>query len=173
MTLRGSVITRRRIHIIGRKNSGKTTLVVDLVRELTRRGLKIGTVKHTHHHHEFDAPGKDSFLHRQAGAAVVGLVGPRMAAAFREHTEADRLGAIEQLAPLFDGCDLILVEGQQQADAPRIEVWRAVTGQPPLSLEIPGVIAVVTDDPRSDWPCPVWPRSDLSAIADRLMQLPR
>ncbi len=141
------------------------------MQEFTQRGLKVGTVKHTHHRHEFDAPGKDSFLHRQAGAAVVGLVGPRMAAAFREHSEADRMTALEHLAPLFEDCDLILVEGQQQADAPRIEVWREATGQAPLALEISGLLAVVTDDQRSDWPCPVWARSDLTTIADRLLQL--
>lgn len=145
--------------------------MVDLVRELTQRGLKMGTVKHTHHHHEFDAPGKDSFLHRQAGAAVVGLVGPRMAAAFREHTEAERMTAIDRMETLFEGCDLILVEGQQQVDALKIEVWREATGQPPLALEIPGVLAVVTDDVRPDWPCPVWSRSDLPGIVEHVLQL--
>jgi molybdopterin-guanine dinucleotide biosynthesis protein MobB len=118
----------RRIHIVGRKNSGKTTLVVDLVNELSSRGLRIGTIKHTHHHHhhhhEFDTPGKDSNLHRQAGALVVGLVGPAMAAAYREHSESDRTVAIDKLEPLFSDCDQVLVEGQQQANAVKLEVWR-------------------------------------------------
>jgi molybdopterin-guanine dinucleotide biosynthesis protein MobB len=163
----------RRVHIIGRKNSGKTTLVVDLVRELTHRGLRIGTVKHTHHHHEFDAPGKDSFLHRQAGASVVGLVGPRMTAAFREHSEAERITAIDQMAPLFADCDLVLVEGQQHAESPKLEVWRALTGQPPLALELSNVSGLVTDDHIDGLGCPIWPRGDVNFLAERVLQLAR
>ena len=60
-----------RIHIIGRKNHGKTQLVVELVEEFSLRGLRVGTIKHTHHDHELDTPGKDSHRHRSAGAAVV------------------------------------------------------------------------------------------------------
>lgn len=163
----------KRIHIVGRKNAGKTTLVVDLVKELTRRGLRIGTIKHTHHHHEFDAPGKDSYLHRQAGAVVVGLVGPAMAAAFRERSESDRMAAIDKLEPMFADCDLVLVEGQQQANAVKIEVWRGATGQSPLALELPGIVAVVTDDHPVGVTCPIWSRGELSVIADQVLELAR
>ena len=58
----------RRIHIIGRKNSGKTTLVVELVQQLSAMGKRVATIKHTHHRHELDVPGKDSYRHREAGA---------------------------------------------------------------------------------------------------------
>lgn len=158
------------VHIIGRKNSGKTTLIVDLVRELTGRGIKMGTIKHTHHHHEFDAPGKDSFLHRQAGAVVVGLVGSSMAAAFREHSETDWMAAIDKLEPLFADCDLVLVEGQQQATAIRVEVWRAANAQPPLASELPGIVAVISDDQHPNVTCPVWQQSDVMYLADRILQ---
>src|SRR5690606_25979291 len=57
--------------IAGYKNAGKTTLVVALVSELTSRGWRVGTVKHAHHDFDIDHPGKDSFLHRQAGASEV------------------------------------------------------------------------------------------------------
>ena len=60
-----------RLHIIGGKNHGKTTLIVELVQELTKRNLRVGTIKHTHHRHELDVPGKDSYRHRLAGAEVV------------------------------------------------------------------------------------------------------
>jgi len=58
----------RRIHIVGRKNHGKTTLMVDLIEEFTRRGLRVGSMKHSIHVHELDQPGKDSYRHRHAGA---------------------------------------------------------------------------------------------------------
>ena len=64
----------KRIHIIGSKNHGKTLLVTELVQELSSRGYRVGTIKHTHHQHELDSPGKDSHKHREAGAAVVGIL---------------------------------------------------------------------------------------------------
>ena len=60
----------KRVHILGRKNHGKTTLVVELVEYLTARGMHVGTIKHTHHAHELDTPGKDSHRHGEAGASV-------------------------------------------------------------------------------------------------------
>ena len=62
----GEVVT-----LLGRNGMGKTTLVVDLVRLLTARGLRIATVKHAHHGVELDQPGRDSYRHREAGAAQV------------------------------------------------------------------------------------------------------
>ena len=56
-----------RIHVVGRRNHGKTTLLVELVEELCRRGLRVGTLKHSSHTHELDTPGKDSHRHRLAG----------------------------------------------------------------------------------------------------------
>jgi molybdopterin-guanine dinucleotide biosynthesis protein B len=160
----------RRIHIVGRKNSGKTTLVCDLVRELTRRGLKVATVKHTHHRHELDTPGKDSHQHRVAGAAAVGIVSPQMTAIFtpmdREERGDERYSQFETA---FAGCDLILVEGDLQAAAPRIEVWRSISIEAPYAAFDSKILAVVSDDGVTDVNCPVWPRHPLSEIADRIL----
>ena len=57
--------------IVGRKNSGKTHLVTRLVRLASRRGLRVSTIKHAHHSFDIDRPGKDSHLHREAGAHEV------------------------------------------------------------------------------------------------------
>ncbi len=64
----------RLIHIVGRRNHGKTTLIVDLVEEYARRGIAVGTIKHSSHAHELDTPGKDSYRHRQAGAAAAAVI---------------------------------------------------------------------------------------------------
>ena len=78
-TVTGDIIGQmKRLHIVGRKNSGKTTLIVDLVRHLTALGHRVGTIKQTHHQHELDTPGNDSHRHRQAGAAAVGIVSPAL-----------------------------------------------------------------------------------------------
>ena len=60
--------------VAGFKNTGKTTLVTRLVAELTRRGLRISTVKHAHHSFDIDHEGRDSYRHREAGAREVAVV---------------------------------------------------------------------------------------------------
>ncbi len=155
----------RRIHLIGRKNSGKTTLVAELVAHWRAQGHRIGTIKHTHHHHELDTPGKDSHRHHQAGAAVVGIVARQASAVFwsadQDDPKQDRYAA---MAPMFAGCDLVIVEGDSQTDAPKIEVWRAASGETPYSATDPTILALVTDDPvEVDAPC--LPRSQVSKLA--------
>ena len=164
------------MHIIGRKNHGKTTLVVDLVTELTKQGLRVGTVKHTHHHHELDTPGKDSHRHRLAGAAAVGICSPSMNAVFwppsaTQTPDAEDYDAkYAAYAPMFAHCDLVLVEGDSQTSATKIEVWRQAVGSPPLALSDPTITAVVSDDaPDADLNVPVWPRSNLQQLAKRIL----
>jgi len=58
------------IAIVGRHNSGKTTLIEKLIAEMVSRGLDVGSVKHhSHVGFEIDYPGKDSYRHRAAGAS--------------------------------------------------------------------------------------------------------
>ena len=57
--------------LAGWSGSGKTTLMAKLLPALIRRGLKVSTIKHAHHHFDLDKPGKDSFIHREAGASEV------------------------------------------------------------------------------------------------------
>ena len=157
----------KRVHVIGRKNSGKTSLVVDLVGYLNSQGVRVGTIKHTHHQHELDTPGKDSHRHRQAGAAAVGILSPAVSAVFLPAQAPDDLFRYQQMAPLFSDCCLVLVEGHSATSGPRVEVWRAATDQDPLAAEDPAILAVVTDDPV-DVPVPVWPRADIVFLADQV-----
>jgi len=161
----------QRVHIIGGKNHGKTQLIVELVQELSRRGLRVGTIKHTHHQHELDTPGKDSHRHRAAGAAAVGILSPTLSAVFLPvdphlPRPADRYA---QLAPVLADCDLVLVEGDTQAAAPRIEVWRAALGTPPLAGRDPAILAVVTDDPL-EIATQVRARSNLPQLASWILE---
>jgi len=161
----------RRVHIIGRKNSGKTTLIVELVHYFVARGLKVGTIKHTHHQHELDTPGKDSHRHRVAGASVVGILSGNLTAAFVPcDPDLPRERRYDILAPLYETCNLVLVEGDMQSHAPRVEVWRSATGQEPIAAKEPGVAAVISDEPVAV-PVKRLPKSDLAAIAAFLLSL--
>ncbi len=162
----------KRIHIIGRKNSGKTTLIVDLVGELTRRGRRVGTIKHTHHHHELDTPGKDSHRHREAGSSAVGILSPQMNAVFwpRMQSGDSRSDRYRQFDSLMCDCDIVLVEGDSSAEAPRIEVYRSISEQPPIASTDPAILAVVSDD-LLNLDLPIWPRLNIADIASRIEAL--
>ena len=158
-----------RIHIIGRKNSGKTTLIVELVQELTARDLRVGTIKHTHHHHELDTPGKDSHRHRTAGAAMVGIMAPGMNAIFWPETDnqGDRY---QRMLAMYAGCDIVLVEGHATGPGRKVEVWRAATGTEPIAQCDDTVVAIISDD-ALEAAVPVWSRSDVAALASRILEL--
>ena len=163
----------KRIHIIGQKNSGKTTLIVELVQAFTQLGYRVGTIKHTHHQHELDAPGKDSHRHREAGATVVGILSQKMNAVFwppEETTDSNREQRYDGFSPMFAQCDLVLVEGDSKTKQPKIEVWRESLGEAPLAAGDASIHAIVTDD-RPQVEAPTWARSDVSALAKKILSL--
>ena len=147
MTLRNAV---PRVHIVGRKNSGKTTLVCEIVKRLTAQNYKVATIKHTHHQHELDTPGKDSHKHRSSGAVAVGILSPSMTAVFIPRAATsdrdDRLSGYTALDAAFVDCDLVVVEGDLSTTAPRIEVWRSIVSESPYAFTTHGISAIVSDD---------------------------
>ncbi|MCA9064622.1 MAG: molybdopterin-guanine dinucleotide biosynthesis protein B [Planctomycetaceae bacterium] len=161
-----------RIHVVGRRNSGKTTFVCELVRYFRNQGLRVATVKHTHHHHELDTPGKDSYLHREAGATAVGILSPQMTALFvpekRDDRGTDRYVRFEQA---FSDCDLIIVEGDLHTQAVRVEVWRREASEEPYAVTEHGISAVITDDSVTVPECEIWQRSDISRAGQKICQL--
>lgn len=160
----------KRVHIVGRKNSGKTTLVVELVKYLSEHGYRVGTIKHTHHHHELDTPGKDSHQHREAGSTVVGILSPGMTAVFQPRNErlSDDGSRYSAMAPMFANCDLVLVEGNLQTQAPKVEVWRAASSEPPIAATDSSIAAIISDD-ATDVDILQWKRSKISTIAKGIL----
>jgi molybdopterin-guanine dinucleotide biosynthesis protein B len=132
--------------IVGRKNTGKTHLVARLVRAATARGLLVSTVKHAHHAFDIDQPGKDSYVHREAGAHEVVVTSAQRWALLHEN-RGDAEATLPELLALLSPCDLVLVEGFKSGTHPKLEVYRASCGQPPLSAADTSVEAIATDDP--------------------------
>lgn len=158
----------RIIGMAGWSGSGKTTLITRLIPLLTARGLKVSTVKHAHHGFDLDKPGKDSFMHREAGAAEVLISsGKRFALLheLRDEAEWDLPNLLGKLTPV----DLVLVEGFKRDPFPKIEIHRTANGKPLLQPEDPHIIAIASDIALPDAPVPVVDLDDIAAIADLLL----
>jgi molybdopterin-guanine dinucleotide biosynthesis protein B len=156
--------------IAGWKSSGKTTLVVGLVAELTRRGLHVVTVKHAHHGVEIDDAATDSARHRRAGASEVAIVSSARWAIvheLREEPEPSLADVIARLSP----ADIIIVEGYKSEPIPKIEVRRmAQIMKDQLAGRDPHVIAIAADHPVPGTGLPVFALDDVSVIADFIVE---
>jgi len=157
------------IGIAGWKKSGKTTLVVRLIEEFARRGLRVSTIKHAHHSFQIDDANTDSARHRRAGAGQVAIVSSHRWALVRELGDAPE-PTLEDMVQKLDPCDLIIVEGYKSAPIPKIEVRRrGAFGDEPLSPRDRNVIAIAADHdiPHSD--VPVLSLDDVAGIADAIV----
>jgi molybdopterin-guanine dinucleotide biosynthesis protein MobB len=146
--------------VVGQSGAGKTTLIEGLVAEFARRGLRVATVKHTHHRIE-DRPDSDSARHRRAGAAVSLLAGPAGFGWWGWEPEPERL-----LAWLSEsGVRLVVVEGYKHGPFPRLEVARGDT-EPVVPLE--ELWGLATDRPRPGVVC--FALTDYCAMADAVLE---
>ncbi|MDQ7070060.1 MAG: molybdopterin-guanine dinucleotide biosynthesis protein B [Rhodobacterales bacterium] len=150
--------------ITGWKNAGKTGLMERLVAEFCARGLSVSTVKHAHHTFDVDQKGKDSYRHRDAGAREVLLAsGTRwvLMNELRGDAEPPLADLLARLSPV----DLVLVEGYKRDHHPKIEAFRAETGNPLIAKQDQTIKAVASDS-KIAIDRPVFDLDDTSAIAD-------
>ena len=153
--------------VVGWKNSGKTTLMVGLVGELTKRGLAVSVIKHAHAKFEIDHEGRDSFRMREAGACQVALSSPKRFALMRELGDAPEMSFADILA--YAGkCDLVLVEGYKRENFPKIEIRReGAASREPLLGSFPQIVAIASDRPDSEGgTLPVFDLNDIKGLAD-------
>ena len=144
--------------IIGRKNSGKTTLLVRLSAELHRRGHRVMTIKHGAHTFNIDPATTDTYRHYHEGNAErVAMVAPDKFALIARW--GDELTAEEVAEAHMQDADVVLCEGFKSSALPKIEVHRLATGARPLwvadSEQAAYYRAIVTDDPAITAPVPV------------------
>lgn len=157
--------------IVGFKNAGKTTLVCELVRLFSERGLRVGTIKRDAHGFEADRPDTDTWKHRHSGSAWTAITSGERTAIFSE--APSRLDELVQAASR--ACDLILVEGFKQERCPKLVLAREIGDAIELA-KLPAVTALVL------WPEPFARRetiqskegpetftlSDVAAIAEHI-----
>ncbi len=155
------------IGIAGWKNSGKTTLAVRLIEDFTRRGLKVTTIKRTHHDDiAAETESSDTARLRRAGAAEVILVSPhRWGPLHDPRDESDP--RIEDVLARLTGSDLVIVEGWKSAPIAKIEVRRAAqSDRRPLAPKDPNIIAIASDHGDDECRLPCVALDDSTALAD-------
>jgi molybdopterin-guanine dinucleotide biosynthesis protein B len=151
------------VSVIGRKNAGKTTLVVALASEFTRQGHSVGTLKNGHHPVLLDTEGTDTWRHYNEGRARRALIESPGQRTLFERTEAD--ADPEWLTRRYmSGLDIVIAEGFKQSVVPKIEVHRKALRQSPIfdpgSPNAGLWLAMVTDDDSLRPPCPVFRFND-------------
>lgn len=154
--------------LAGWSGAGKTTLLARLIPHLVARGVRIATLKHAHHAFDIDQPGKDSHVHRQAGASEVIVSSAKRWAQIREvgdGAEARLSDLLQRLAP--EG--LALVEGFKRDAHPKLEVYRAANGRPPLHPDDPRIVGIASDAAFPEAGVPVVGLDDIEAVADLVL----
>lgn len=154
------------ISVVGKSGVGKTTALEKIIRELKRRGYRVGTVKHDTHGFEIDRPGKDSWRHAQAGSDAVVISSPHRVALIRQ-LEAEM--PLDDIVPLMGEVDLVLTEGYKRGDKPKIEVTRRARGTE-LLCGPEELIAILTDYPV-EMPVPQFDLDDAAGVVNLLEKL--
>lgn len=150
--------------LAGWSGSGKTTLLSGLIPQLRTLGLSVSTVKHAHHAFDVDQPGKDSYRHREAGAAEV-LVTSSQRWALMHELRGEPEPSFDDLLPRLAPVDVVLVEGFKRHPHPKLEVWRSAVGHDWMYPADPTVVAVAADIPPEGLKLPCFTLDDHRAIA--------
>lgn len=150
------------VSIVGKSDSGKTTLLCGLIPELKRRGYKIATIKHDVHGFDIDKPGKDTWKHAQAGADTVVISSPWKVAMI-EKVEQEL--TMDQVIEKITNVDLILTEGYKRNNKQKIEIFRSTVHEAPLCAREDNLLAFASDI-NPGLGVPVFATDDYKGLAD-------
>jgi molybdopterin-guanine dinucleotide biosynthesis adapter protein len=156
------------VSIVGKSDSGKTTLLEKIVTILTSRGFRIATVKHDAHSFEIDHEGKDSWRHKKAGAAVTVISSPTKIALVADTDHDYHLAEIRE--QFIRGVDLILSEGYKRESHLKIEVFRSEMHKELLCQEDDRLIAIAGDPANPPQGVPVFDLNDPVPLSDFLVE---
>jgi molybdopterin-guanine dinucleotide biosynthesis protein B len=158
----------RLIGFAGWSGAGKTTLIVKLIPEFKRRGFSVSTIKHAHHNFDLDQPGKDSYEHRAAGAEEVLVASANRVALMRE-LRGKPEPSLAELLRLLKPVDLVLIEGFKRDRLPKIEIFRAANGKPPIYPNDRDIVALIGDAREPSGALPHASIDDIASAADLVL----
>jgi molybdopterin-guanine dinucleotide biosynthesis protein MobB len=155
------------VSFIGKKKSGKTTVVLGVLEQLRDRGYRVAAIKHDTHGFGVDVPGTDSYRFREIGAEVVGISSPWQYVWQVTTEEEPPLG--ELMRQIREPVDLVITEGFKRQDAPKIEVSRRARSTELVSMP-DELIGIASDQDFPDYPVPQYALDDFKGLADLLEQ---
>lgn len=151
------------VSFIGKKKSGKTTVVLGVVSELRSRGYRVAVIKHDTHGFEVDVPGTDSYRFREIGAEVVGISSPDKYVWLNTIKEERSLQDL--VRQIREPVDLVISEGFKKQDAPKIEVSRRARSTELVST-VDELVGITSDQSFPDYPVPRFGLDDFPGLAD-------
>jgi molybdopterin-guanine dinucleotide biosynthesis protein B len=128
------------LQVVGYKNSGKTTLVCEWIKQIKQLGYRVGSIKHDAHDFEIDHKGTDTWEHKAAGADAVAITSPHQTALI-EAVETPLNKLIERMQHL----DVILIEGFKQAEWPKVVLLKSKSDLELIGLTNVAAIIAWTD----------------------------
>ena len=138
--------------LAGWSGSGKTTLSTKLIRNFTKIGINVGTLKHAHHKFDIDKPGKDSYNLRKAGAKPVIISSKERFALIQENDQNEEKSLFSMLEMFskepINKCDIIVVEGYKNENIPKLEVHRSIINKPFLFKNDKNIFAIASDNEK-------------------------
>ncbi len=153
------------VAVCGVKNSGKTALLAELIKELAARGKRAAVIKHDGHDFSCDIPGTDSYLLKEAGA-----YGTAVFSDSRIFIHKTGTGEREkELIGMFPEADVIFIEGMKEKSFPKIEVIRKEISVHPVSNP-EGRFLIVTDRDPADYKEETAGFEEVGRIVDRILQ---
>ena len=169
--LQGNAGSERKMKVIGLagwSGAGKTTLLTRVIPQLQKQGLRVSVIKHAHHAFDVDVPGKDSWRHREAGAAEV-LVSSSQRWALMHELRGAAEPRLPELLAKMSQVDLVVVEGFKRELHRKIEVYRAANEKPLLFPDDPGIVGIATDT-AVETTLPTAHLDDIEAIAAMMLK---
>lgn len=153
------------VSLVGYSNSGKTTVIVGLIRILKERACRVAVVKHAAHGYTIDPPGTDSWHYAEAGADQVVIAGPK---SFTLHEFYQEEKSLTQIMERIQGVDIVLVEGFKREPGPKIEIYRH--DYSPDRIPLTGQLLAIVSDVPIPGTLPCFSFQQLENLADFIVQ---
>ena len=128
------------LQVCGLKNTGKTTFMNEFTTYLSKKGYRVGTIKHDGHDFKTEQYTEDNFQHYHAGAIKSAVFSNNQYLMIQRETKT-----LEQFLEEFCDMDIILIEGCKNERYPKVEMLRKGISEVPVSNHV-GRLACIVDE---------------------------